>query len=93
MPRPKGSDPDVTKLVRESRFVFTGTIEQQGLSSLAFVPASSTTSVVRVERVHHATAALHNQVDQRVRTIRSNALEAVVRGLDDASWRCSRSSG
>jgi hypothetical protein len=69
MPHPKGADPAVVKLVRESRFVFTGTIEQEGFSSLSFVPAAPTTSVVRVERVHHATPALHNQVGQRVTVV------------------------
>jgi hypothetical protein len=69
MPQAKTSDPAIKRLVRESRFIFTGTIEQEGFSSLSFVPAAPTTSVVRVERIHHTTPALHNHNGQHVTVV------------------------
>lgn len=69
MAHSREQDPAVAKLVRESRFVFTGVVEQEISSSLSFVTASPTTFVVRVERVHHATPALHNQPGQQVTVV------------------------
>jgi hypothetical protein len=65
----KRPDAAIERLVRESRFVFTGTIEREASSSLSFVPSGPETSVVRVERVHQATPALHNQAGQRVTVV------------------------
>jgi hypothetical protein len=52
--------------MRDSRFVFTGTIESSGSSSLSAVPASAGTAVVLVERIHHAPAPLLDQTGERV---------------------------
>jgi hypothetical protein len=69
MAHPRGHDPGIARLVRESRFIFTGTVEQEAFSSLSFFPASPTTFVVRVERVHHSARALHNQPGQQVTVV------------------------
>ena len=60
---------EATRLGRESRFVFTGMVLGEGISSLSAVSGGPSTAVVRVERVHRGTPALHDQVGQSVTVI------------------------
>ncbi len=62
-------NPSVTRLLGEARFVFTGTAEWNGASSLSFIPAGGETAVVRVDRIHLATPVLQNQVGQHVTVV------------------------
>jgi len=63
---PRGAAPN---LIGEARFVFTGIVQQQGHSSLFFVPPSGATAVVRVERIHHSAPALRSQEGQQVTVV------------------------
>ena len=53
----------------EARFVFTGTVEQVGSSSLFFVPPSGTTAVVRIERIHRSAPVLKSHEGQQVTVV------------------------
>jgi hypothetical protein len=61
---------------RDARFVFTGTIEQAGSSSLFFIPPGGPTAVVRVEHIHYAAPALRDQAGQRVTVVFAEGSEA-----------------
>lgn len=69
MAHPREPRAPVTKVTREARFVFTGTVEKQGASSLFFVPPGGATAVVRVERIHYAAPSLRNQEGQQVTVV------------------------
>ena len=66
MTPPRNHDGAIHKLAREARFIFAGSVEVERSSSLSFLPAGPSTAVVRVERILHAPAALHNQSGQQV---------------------------
>jgi hypothetical protein len=66
MASPREQNPVVTRLLAESRFVFTGTVERESSSSLSFVPGGANSAVVRVERVHHGASILQQQTGQQV---------------------------
>jgi hypothetical protein len=66
MPNSRHPDAAVARLVAETRFIFTGTVEREASSSLSFIPAGTATAVVRVDRIHHASPALHSQAGQEV---------------------------
>lgn len=66
---PKNVSASVSRLRREATFVFSGTVEQEATSSLSFIPSSPATAVVRVERIYHAPADLHDQRGQEVTVI------------------------
>lgn len=69
MPRPKEPRAKADEPVLDARFVFTGTVEQEGGSSLFFIPPGGTTAVVRVERIHHATPTLRSLEGQQVTVV------------------------
>ena len=69
MPLPRAVTSSISRLSRQARFVFTGTIEREGGSSLSALPAGRTTTVVRVARIHHAAPALRNQTGQELTVI------------------------
>lgn len=66
MALPKTLAESVKRLAHDARFIFTGTVESSGASSLAILPGSPTSTIVRVERVHRAAPALQSQAGQRV---------------------------
>ncbi len=66
MALPKNVAELVTRLARDARFIFTGTVESPGASSLAVLAGNPSSTVVRIERVHRAAPALQKQVGQRV---------------------------
>lgn len=59
-------NPEFSRLLAESRFVFTGTVERESASSLSFVPPGGNSAVVRVERVHLGASILEQQAGQQV---------------------------
>jgi hypothetical protein len=59
----------ITRLARDARFVFTGTVQQIGGSSLSIIPGGPGTAVVRVDRIHRAASALHNQAGRQVTVV------------------------
>jgi hypothetical protein len=69
MARPKDPRAPLLKGTRDSRFVFTGTVEHQGSSSLFFIPPGGATAIVRVERIHYAAPALRSQEGQQVTVV------------------------
>lgn len=80
MARPKDPRPPVPAVTRDARFVFTGTVEHLGSSSLFFIPPGGATAVVRVERIHYAAPALGSQQGQQVTVV-------FVEGSDPAEGR------
>ena len=56
----------VRNLRRESRFVFTGSVEGTARSTLSLLPAGSRTAVLHVDRIHYAPDDLQDQADQSV---------------------------
>lgn len=66
----------VAKLARESRFIFSGTVERASASSLSLIPSGTASSVVRIDHIHQAAPALRNQTGQ----------EATVLHSGDADW-------
>jgi hypothetical protein len=59
----------VTRLRRESSFVFDGTVERAAASSLSIVRPGPGTAVVRVGRIYNAPGDLSDQVGQEVTII------------------------
>lgn len=78
MPLPRALSTSVSRLSRQSRFVFTGTVEREGSSSLALLPGTRMTAVVRIERIHHAAPALRNQTGQEVTILFAEGATPVV---------------
>jgi hypothetical protein len=70
----------IAQLVRESRFVFSGTVERASSSSLALIPAGSTSSVVRVDRIHSAAPALQSQSGQEVTVLHGDRTDSTGEG-------------
>ena len=52
------ADAEILELLRNSQFVFEGTVTALGRSTVADVPADANTAVVNVDRVLHSPAAL-----------------------------------
>lgn len=69
MAHPREPRSPVVNVTQEARFVFTGSVERRGASSLFFVPPGGATAVVRVERIHHSTPSLRNQEGQQVTVV------------------------
>lgn len=69
MARPREPRAAAPNLIGDARFVFTGIVQQQGHSSLFFVPPGGATAVVRVEQVHHSAPALRSQEGQQVTVV------------------------
>lgn len=78
MPLEKRLMADVKKLIPDARFIFAGVIVQEGASGLSSVPASATTAIVRVERIHLAATDLQNQLGQQV-----TVLDTATRGAEN----------
>jgi hypothetical protein len=56
----------VRNLRRESRFIFTGSVEGVARSTVSLLPAHRGTAVVHVEHIHYAPEDLQDQLDQSV---------------------------
>jgi hypothetical protein len=69
MAHPREPRSPIAKVTQEARFVFTGTVERRGASSLFFVPPGGGTAVVRVERIHYSSPSLRNQEGQQVTVV------------------------
>jgi hypothetical protein len=69
MAHPREPRAPVTKVTREARFVFTGTVQQPGSSSLFFIPPGGATAVVHVDRIHYAAPSLQNQEGRQVTVV------------------------
>jgi hypothetical protein len=66
---PRDLQASIVRLARQSRFVFTGTVERAEASSLSALSAGPSTAVVRLERVHRSAPALRNQAGEEVTVI------------------------
>lgn len=66
MALPKTVAESVTRMARDARFIFTGTVETPGASSIGIFAGNPNSKVVLVERVHRAAPALQGQAGQRV---------------------------
>lgn len=56
----------VRNLRRESRFIFTGSVEGVARSTLSLLPAGSRTAIIHVDHIHYAPDDLQDQADQSV---------------------------
>ena len=66
MALPKTVAESITRMARDARFIFTGTVETPGASSIGILAGNPNSKVVLVERVHRAAPALQGQAGQRV---------------------------
>lgn len=76
MPLPRGFGATANRLTRESRFVFTGSVEQLGTSTLSLLPGGPRTAVVRVDRIHRAGQDLRDQAGQSVTVVLADEVAA-----------------
>ena len=69
--------PELQKLVRESRFVFQGTVRKLGAANMAGIPASPTNAVVTVDQVIVAPEQLGDFTGREITValLRSDSLE------------------
>jgi len=66
----------VRDMRRDSRFIFTGSIQGVARSTLSLLSASPRTAVVHVDRIHYAPDDLQDQVDQSVTLLFTNEFAA-----------------
>jgi hypothetical protein len=66
MALPKTVAESVTRMARDARFIFTGTVEASAASSIGILTGNPNSKVVLVEHVHRAAPTLEGQAGQRV---------------------------
>jgi hypothetical protein len=66
MALPKTVAESVTRMARDARFIFTGTVETPAASSVGILAGNPNSKVVLVEHVHRAAPTLQGQAGQRV---------------------------
>lgn len=57
---------DLQRAVRESQFIFLGTVQKLGATTMPVVPVSPTTAIVRVDEVIAAPTSIGDQTGQQV---------------------------
>lgn len=76
MALPRTVAESVTRLARDSRFIFTGTVESTGESSLSILAGGPMSTVVRIERVLRASPTLQGHAGQQVTVLASDGERA-----------------
>src|SRR5271157_423037 len=75
MALPRGFGTTAGRLTRQSRFVFTGSLERLAGSTLSLLPAGPRTAVVRVDHIHRAAHELHDQGGQSITVVLADEVD------------------
>ena len=75
MALPRGFGTTAGRLTRQSRFVFTGSLERLAGSTLSLLPAGPRTAVVRVDPIHRAAHELHDQGGQSITVVLADEVD------------------